>query len=177
MLKYAYILNIEGLHPDTYTAEVFKTDTLTRYYGVDNMEETMEVVKKIKEEGFELINLCSAYDDEMTKEVEALIPRTKNVHYLPAEEEKLDKVEDWSKYGVISIDAQLDDIETTVIENPEFTTYAKIVKDIDAACVAAKELVEAGVTFIEMCSWFDEEKTKKVIEAIDCDVPVGSCGI
>ncbi len=177
MLKYAYILNIEGLHPDTYTAEVWKTDTLTRYYGTDNMEETMEVIRKIKEEGFTLVNLCSAYDDAMTKEAAAVIPGTKNVHYLPSEEEKLEKVTDWSKYGIISIDAQLEEIETTVLENPEFTTYAKIAKDLDAACKAAAELVEAGVTFIEMCSWFDEEKTKEVIGAISCDVPVGSCGL
>ena len=45
------------------------------------------------------------------------------------------------------------------------------------ACEAAKELLDKGVYFIELCSWFDEEKTRAVIAAVDGKLPVGSCGL
>ena len=42
---------------------------------------------------------------------------------------------------------------------------------------AAQKLVSEGVKFIEICSWFDAERTQSVIDAIDGAVPVGSCGL
>ena len=55
-------------------------------------------------------------------------------------------------------------------------TTAIFVKDLEQAQEAAKTLTDGGIAFIELCSWFDKEKTEAVIDAVGGAVPVGSCG-
>lgn len=69
------------------------------------------------------------------------------------------------------------DMKILELLSKECNTKIMLVKDLDMACQAAKELVEKGVFFIELCSWFDTERTKAVIAAIDGKLPVGSCGL
>lgn len=64
-----------------------------------------------------------------------------------------------------------------LLKDPAANTHIRFIRDVEGACEAAKGLVADGVTFIELCSWFDAEKTNAVIKAIDCQVPVGSCGL
>jgi hypothetical protein len=52
-----------------------------------------------------------------------------------------------------------------------------LVNNLEMACQAAIDLMEKGIAFIELCTWFDEEKTRAIIEYISGKVPVGSCGI
>ena len=74
-------------------------------------------------------------------------------------------------------DAGLAETAAYELKDPVANTHIRFIRDGEGACEAAKGLVADGVTFIELCSWFDAEKTNAVIKAIDCQVPVGSCGL
>lgn len=50
------------------------------------------------------------------------------------------------------------------------------VDNLDEACQLARRLVGEGCIFLELCGGFGEEGARRVIEAIDCDVPVGYVG-
>ena len=71
-------------------------------------------------------------------------------------------------------------VEETVrlsLDSEDCNTRACFVKDLDAAKAAAAALAEEGIDFIELCSWFDQEKTEAIIEAAGGKIPVGSCGL
>lgn len=55
-------------------------------------------------------------------------------------------------------------------------TFIYGVNDLDEACQLAKCLVSEGCQFLELCGGFGEEGTLRIIEAIDCEVPVGFVG-
>ena len=71
----------------------------------------------------------------------------------------------------------VEDPEEVVLSNNGSYAKATFVKNQEQANEAAKQLTAEGMDDIELCSWFDAEKTQKVIEAIGGSVPVGSCGI
>ena len=52
----------------------------------------------------------------------------------------------------------------------------RFVDSLVMACRAAKGLVLEGATFIETCSWFDDEKVKAIISTAATDVPIGTAG-
>jgi len=59
-------------------------------------------------------------------------------------------------------------------------THIVYVKDLDQAVEAARKFAEDGVDGIELCGWFDLEKTKAIIAAVESvskTIPVGSNGL
>ena len=66
--------------------------------------------------------------------------------------------------------------EDVIIDGPELYTHAIFVKDQEQANAAAKKLADEGMHDIELCSWFDKERTESVIGAVDGACPVGTCG-
>ena len=97
--------------------------------------------------------------------------------YFPEELEKLEALPSLSEYGIICIADGLDKMERLEILSSRCNTSIRLVTDLDMACQAAGELLDKGVYFIELCSWFDAEKTLAVIAAVDGKLPVGSCGL
>lgn len=179
MLKYAFIENLAGASPETCKAVYENAESYNVIVGTSSYEMTEDYVKTLDQEGFELIDLCGDFDDEAVAKLEAV---TKNdiqfnhADYLPAELAKIEALESLAEYGIIvAMDGVEDTVERTIL-NKEGNTYIRFVKDDDAAKAAAVELVEKGVYFIELCSYFDKEKTEAIIAAIDGKVPVGSCG-
>lgn len=178
-MKFAFIARYEGLQ-DTYTAICDEGEYYNQFYGVDSIESGKELVVKLEREGYELINLCGDFDADITADIAAATQgkvRLCYSDYLPKELEKLEALENLDEYGVIIADAGLAETAACEIKSDVGNTYIRFVKDLDDACQAARDLVADGVSFIELCSWFDAEKTNAVIQAVDGRVPVGSCGI
>lgn len=50
-MKFAFILNFEGLHPDKYNVLCDKGNNYNMVYGVNDMEETEALVKKLAADG------------------------------------------------------------------------------------------------------------------------------
>ena len=129
-------------------------------------------------EEFETVNLCGDFDDEiLQKFIEIGEGKTKvsAARYAPEELIKLGALTSLKEYGFISLMPGIDQIERLELLSDECSTYVFLVRDVDMACVAAVELVKSGVDLIELCGWFDSNKTQAIIDAIDGKVPVGSC--
>lgn len=176
-MKFAFILNTDGGHPDTYNIQCQGAD-FNAVYGVTGVEEGMDYAKHlITQEGYDCINFCGDFTAEQAAEIRAYNVISREAKYLPEELAKVEQLEDLSEYGLIVWDDGFDETKPFDIIDPACNTYIRFVPDVDSACKAAEELVVNGVALIELCGLFDMERTQKVIKAIDGRVPVGSCGL
>ncbi|MCI8648230.1 MAG: hypothetical protein HFE76_15875 [Firmicutes bacterium] len=147
--------------------------------GTSSFEMTRELVKKLDSEGYDLIDMCGDFDDEA---VEKLLSITKSdmeilhADYLPAELEKIEALDSLQEYGIVVVMDGVEETQNFTLKNDACNIYVRFTKDLDAAKAAAKELVEQGVYFLELCSFFDKARTLEIIDAIGGKVPVGSCG-
>lgn len=179
MFKYAFIENVEGASPEQYSFIYENAESYNMVAGTSSFEMTQELVKKLDSEGYDLIDLCGDFDDEAVKK---LLSVTKNgidichADYLPEQLEKIEALESLKEYGIVIVMDGVEETECFTLESEACNTHVRFTKDLEAAKAAAKELTEQGVYFLELCSYFDREKTLEVIEAIDGKVPVGSCG-
>lgn len=179
MFKFALIMNIPGESPETYSEVYENAESYNLFVGTGDMEMAAGLVKQLARDGFELINLCGDFNDEITQrfiEIGQGKMRVFHADYFPNELEKLETLPSLQEYGFVSITRGLEKMEHLELLSKNCNTKIMLVKDLDMACQAAKELVEKGVYFIELCSWFDTERTQAVIAAINNKVPVGSCG-
>jgi len=179
MIKYAFVMNVPGECPDTYSITYEDEGSLNLVVGTGNMEMAEDLIKKLAKEGFVWVDLCGDFDDAITAKLsDATEGKVRLLHadYLPLELQKLNALEDLTEYGVI-IKADDDvDVQYFELKSNECNAYIAFAKDIDDAGKAAKRLMVKGVAFIELCGWFDKEKTEMIIEAIEGKVPVGTCG-
>ena len=179
MERYALLINVPGESPATYSA-VYETETThDRYLGTGDMEMAAAVMEELAAEGFGMVNLCGDFDDETVKKFIELGKnkvRVRAARYFPSEMAKLGELTSMSEYGFISQLPNLSRIERLELTSATCNTHVFLVPDLAAACEAAAELVKNGADLIELCSWFNDEKTRTVIDAIRGAVPVGSCG-
>ncbi len=179
MLKFAFIMNVAGESPKTYSKMHETSEETSLFVGTGDMDMAAELVGQLAVEGIELINLCGDFDDDITQkfiEIGKGKIRIFHADYFPEELAKLEALPSLKEFGIISITRGLEEMDHLELFSPECNTRVMLVKDMEMACDASKELVLKGVHFIELCSWFDVERTKAIIEAIGGAVPVGSCG-
>ncbi|PKM85275.1 MAG: hypothetical protein CVU86_03170 [Firmicutes bacterium HGW-Firmicutes-11] len=178
MIRYALMINVPGQSPATYSKVYETPENYDWYVGTGDMEMATILMKQLVAEEFETVNLCGDFDDEiLQKFIEIGEGKTKvsAARYAPEELMKLEALTSLKEYGFISLMPGIDRIERLELLSDECNTHIFLVKDIDMACDAAAELVESGVDLIELCGWFEPNKTQAIIDAIDGKVPVGSC--
>ena len=179
MLKFAYIINMPGQTPDTYSAVYENAESYNKIVGVDGVESAKNYVKSLADDGYTLFNLCGDFDDEITADIQAAAGedvKIRHADYLPEEMEKMGRLEDLSTYGIVIVMRGVETPQQVELKCDDCDTTAIFVKDLEQAQEAAKKLTDGGIAFIELCSWFDKEKTEAVIDAVGGAVPVGSCG-
>ena len=180
MFKFALIAKVSGTSPETYS-EVFENkESYNLFAGTESIETASLLVASLLEKEIEEINLCGTFDDEETETLRS-VGKDKieifNAKYSTAEMEKLSDLKSLKEYGFISITKNIDKLIGLDLLSEECNTRIMLVKDLDMACKAAEQLLDNGIQLIELCSWFDNEKTKKISDAIKGKVPVGSCGL
>ena len=57
MLKFAYIINMPGQTPDTYSAVYENAESYNLVVGVDGVESAKDYVKGLSDDGYTLFNL------------------------------------------------------------------------------------------------------------------------
>lgn len=179
-MKFAFIANVAGASPETYSAAFETEEAYNLVAGVDGMDAAREYVKKLAEEGYELINLCGDFDDEITaqlREVAGADVEIQHADYSAEEMAKLEKLQSFKNYGIIIIDSTVDAPHQMKIESKECDANVVFVKDLEMAKAAGKELVEKGMDFIELCSWFDKPYMEEIVAATGGKIPVGTCGV
>lgn len=179
MLKFAFLVNVPGQSPETYSKVYENSESYNVVAGTGDMDMAKEYVKKLTDDGFTLINLCGDFDDEITSQMKEIAgPDVKICHadYLPAELEKISALEVFDQYGVVIVMRGVETPQEVEIDLGGMHTYAIFVKDQEQANAAAVKLADMGMHGIELCSWFDKERTESVIEAVGGKCPVGTCG-
>lgn len=179
MFKYAFIENVAGASPETYSIVNENSESYSIVAGTSSFEMTEEMVKKLDKEGYDLIDLCGDFDDEAVEKLLSVTSsgmRILHAGYLPDELKKIEALESLKEYGIVIVMRGVEETRAYTLQNDECNTYVRFVKDLEAAKVAAKELVDQGVYFLELCSYFNKERTLEIIDAIGGKVPVGSCG-
>lgn len=179
MFKYAFIENVDGASPEKYSFVYENKESFSMVAGTCSFEMTQDLVKKLDSEGYDLIDMCGDFDDEA---VEKLLGETKSgirilhADYLPTELEKIEALESLQEYGIVIVMKGVEETQSFTLKNEACNTHVRFTKDLEAAKAAAKELVEQGVYFLELCSFFNKERTLEIIDAIGGKVPVGTCG-
>lgn len=182
LIKYAYVENVPGLSSGKYMDSFDDGEYLNHVAGVDGIDACMSYVKQLIREGYRLINLCGDFGSEQVAELLKDAPEgteVKYAAYLPEEQIKLEALEQYIEYGMIIL-GNVEEPVRRELAAPEMNTHIIYVKDLEQAAAAAKQLAEEGVDGIELCGWFDLERTKRVIaavESVDKTVPVGSNGL
>lgn len=179
MLKAAFIANSENQNPKTYSLQYENPDFQLQMVAVSGMDMTKETLLGFVREGFDLVDLCGDFTQEMA---EALRLATDNqirvsaAVYSEEEGKKLEALTTMQNYGIIlmgrGIEAEPVWLEK---ENEEFNTRIAIVGSDAMAQEAARVMAESGIDFIELCSYFDQEKAAALSKAAGGTVPVGYC--
>lgn len=178
-MKFAFIANIAGATPETYSAAFETAEAYNLIVGVDGMDAAKVYVKQLAEDGYDLINLCGDFDEEITQELRAIAGEAVEIQhadYSANELAKLEKLESFKNYGIIIVDNTIDAPHEEKLEIESCDIRAIYVNSIEMACEAGKSLVDGGIDFIELCSWFDKEKMEAIVDATGNKVPVGTCG-
>lgn len=178
MFNYAFIVNSENLSPKEYSGEYNNKEFSFYIAATSNLQMAKDLAKNLAKECFDLIDLCGDFDASDANKIASVSGiEVCYAKYMPEEIGKLKTTSDLSEYGVIVMG---DDIQDEVVkidlESDEFNTRVRIVGSDEDAKKAAVELVDGGISFIELCSYFDVKKTNDIIKAIDGKVPVGYCG-
>ncbi|MCQ4635693.1 DUF6506 family protein [Anaerovorax odorimutans] len=180
MFKFAFIENVPGSSPENYSFVYENDESYSLVTGTSSFEMTEELIKKLDKEGYDLIDLCGDFGEEAAAKLEESVTGKMEItyaDYLPDELAKIEALDSLKEYGIVIVMDGVEETQKFSLKSEECNTYVHFVKDLDAAKVAAKELVEQqGVYFLELCSYFDKKETLEVIAAIEGKVPVGSCG-
>lgn len=179
MLKFAFMIKMPNLEPDKFIATYDNAESHNVVIGMDSKDIAKEKMQEFIDDGYTLFNLCSGFTPEDAAEYEAMGEgiKVRAAVYNEAEGAKIAALDDYSKYGVVIVMRGVEESAEVTCEGPGFEAKAIFVKGQEEANEAAKKLVGEGVKFIEICSWFDAERTQSVIDAIGGVVPVGSCGL
>ena len=180
MLKFAFLVNVPGQTPETYCGTYENSESFNLVAGTDNMDMAVDYVGKLAADGYTLFNLCGDFDDEVTAKMQAVAGpdvKIKHADYFPEQLAKVEALPEFTRYGIVVVMRGVEEPNEVVIDTPELYTKAIFVKDQEQANAAAKKLADEGMHDIELCSWFTEEKTQEVIDAIGGAVAVGSCGL
>ncbi len=180
MMKAAFVANSERQTPQTYFLHYDHPGFRFRFVAVSGVEMAREAVRSFADQGFDLVDLCGDFDPETAEafrqEAGGRIKVSAAV-YSPAEMEKLNALEAIDRYGIIVMGAgDLDRPIWLEKENEEFNTRIAVVTGEETAREAAREMVREGIHFIELCSYFDAQRTEALSRAIGGAVPIGSCG-
>ena len=179
-MKYAFVMNSGTLNPEIYSTVYEENGSRYFFSAVHGMKMTRELAKRLADEGYELLDLCGDYTEEKAEETRNSSGGRLKVNFAKYSEEDLkrfDALESANKYGIIVLAFHPgEDLVKLELTSEEFNTYIAIAGTEKIAAQAAKDMVEEGIHFIELCGYFDAEKAEVVAKSIGYAVPLGYCG-
>lgn len=179
MNKYGIIIMTEYLDPATSRVD-FKGNDMTACIGVNTIDQAEAAVRQLVSEGYTAFNLCSAFDQAMTERLAKAAGPGISFSYVTFtgdEQRKMSQARiNGGKLGMVILDEGAGQIQSLEFEGALHCSF-RFVDSLAMASRAARELLIEGATFIETCSWFDDEKTRALISTLASDtVPVGTAG-
>ncbi len=178
MFKFAFFVNSTTLTPENYSKNLLGKDFAGLVCGVNSMELACKKAKELEETGFDEIELCGDFTGEMAKEIkDSTLGKIKICYetYSSQEKAKFDELKELNPWGIIiEVGETWDKDRYSILKSEECDTYIACVNGMEDGIHAAEQMVRDGVKFIELCSYYDEEKTNQVIEGIGGAIPIGA---
>ena len=91
IMKFAFVASIAGVSPETYSTVYETAGNYNLVAGVDGMSAAKEYIRKLAEDGFELINLCGDFDEEITEELRGIAGEAVEIQHADYSAEELAK--------------------------------------------------------------------------------------
>lgn len=179
IFKYGFIMLSDTYTPENYQGTIKDESFLTYTCAVNSLEMACAMAKELAEQGFECIELCGDFDDEMTAQIKKCTGENVKVRHAWFTDEAaaaFEALENISPYGFMFHEESADPaVHTLTLKGGEFDTVMTAVASVEQAVTEAKRMIkEDGVKFIELCGWFDMEKLAQIQSAAGPGVPVGT---
>lgn len=79
-----------------------------------------------------------------------------------------------TNYGFIILgNSYIPQTHKAIIESKDFKSTVICADNLDQAIIVAKEMVHTGIQVIELCGGFGQSGALKIINEINCKIPVG----
>lgn len=182
-MKFAFIMNVKGTSPETYSTVYETAGRYNLIAGVDGTEAAEAYIKKLAEEGFDKINLSGDFDEEfahrMAEQIAAGISENTEIkctRYILDELMKLQFIDSFRDYGLIIIDENVNKYHDVVLRSPVRDTRISFVQNLKHARHAVIRQIEKRVNVIDLCDWFDMLRLDNILKTAGNRAAVGTCG-
>ena len=178
-MKFGFVFETEWAVDEKFVSTCETENVLEKVIGVESATMGKKAVEILAKDEIKTFDFCGAFLPEhldALKEEYGKEYTFNLMKYLPEEEAKLEQAESLAHYGVIIKNGEINSLQKEELVCPTCETTIYFVKDMEMAKEAARELIDAEIDFIELCSFFDKEKLEEIIEEIDGKVPVGTAG-
>lgn len=179
MLRCAFIVIAEGVMPKTYSAVYKNDDCHCIVAGVSNVQMGKKYVKKLVDNDFTVINLCSEFSDGTTRVLQAEAGegvKIRNAQYSFDEVIKLSRIDRFRNFGLIIKLPGVEKAQERVMRSDALDTRVIFVGNIRQARNAGRRLIQKRIEVAELSTWFDRLRMDSVVDAMEDRIPVGTCG-
>ena len=176
--KYAFIVMWPGLNPADYRID-FQGRDLTSYIGVSDFSQAEALVRELAAKGYDAYNLCGAFDQDKAARLAQIAGPGIPVSYVifPGDEPRKREHADITRgLGIIIFDEGIGQIHPFELKGA-LNSHIRFVDSVVMARAAAGDLIREGCSVLELCSWFDENRTGALIHSLHCETPIGTAGI
>ena len=179
-MKYAFIMNSRSLTPETFSAAYAYQGNEYYFAAVHGMKMTRELVLKLSEQEFKLVDLCGNYNLDKAEEVSRAAEGRLEVSYAKysdVDQARFEALQRTDRYGIIVLGFEpAEELVRLELRSEEYNADIAIAATEELAAQAARGMVAEGIHFIELCGYFDQEKAEKIADAVEHEIPVGYCG-
>lgn len=182
-MKFAFILNVKGVTPETYSTVLETAGRYNLVAGVDGEEAAAEYIMKLAEEGFDEIDLSGDFDKDFAEDIIGKVREKvgssvdiKPTCYTIDERMKLDFVFSIRDYGIIIMDEDVDRYHEVVLRCKARDTRIIFVQSIARARRAAERMMEKRIDILDLCSWFHILRYEHMVKMTGDSIPIGTCG-
>lgn len=180
MFTFGFIINAPGCTPEQYNG-LIDADAIRVYTGgVSDMEGAVAYARELQSKGATHIDLCGDFDAEKAAQISGALSGQVIVKYAKYDEEQEKNLESihTDQYAFIVKYESLDPAKHVVcLSFPDFTFKMVGVPSLSEGVRAVKALQAEGCEFFELCSGFNAEQTKELIEKTDGKAAIGSAGV
>ncbi len=175
--KHAFLVMYPGLDPANYHLD-FTGKDLTTFVGVGDLDQAEAMVRSFAAEGRSVFNLCGAFDQSSAERLAKAAGPGTSFSYVTFEGDEIRKRQQadiTGGVGFIVYDSGVGQIQPFKLQGT-LPASVRFVDSLVMARAAARDLIREGYPVIELCSWFDAERTETLIHMVGSEVPIGSAG-
>ena len=171
MFKFAFFINVPGVSPETYSKVFENEECYGLVAGVDGVDAAKQYASRLAGDGFMALDLSGNFSSKAVEEI-----RVCKAQYTINGLTRLSHITSAKEYGVIVKVDGLEKPRGVMMKSDKKCTTVIFVNDMAQAKKAAVKLVAMRVSYIELCSWFDQLRMEALDRIIGSAVPIGTCG-